>query len=195
MTPHSVSTVPPYFLCPPSLLPFPITFANAPVPVSLKPLRRPNQHFHTCLRIGIMFHHAHSGSHASCPFVLPPTVVNCDDFLCDALVLSMGSNSSAFGSGDVVLRLDVDARGNDVRPTVLHSIQQRMKRGVPISHSAPLDFGPTTRGFQPEHRPVAYPKTLVGRDCPEHPFLNVYARYRHVCQRLEILVSPTCFLN
>jgi hypothetical protein len=44
--------------------------------------------------------------------VLPPTVVRFDNFLWDALVLSMGSDSSAFGSGNVVFRLDVDARGN-----------------------------------------------------------------------------------
>jgi hypothetical protein len=83
-----------------------IALACAPAPGTLTPLRKQNKHFHTGLRIGVMFHHAHSRSHASCLFVLPPAVVCLDYLLRDTLVLGMGSNSSAFGSGDVVFRLD-----------------------------------------------------------------------------------------
>ena len=76
------------------------------------------------------------------------------------------------------------------------SLQQRVERGIQISHSASFYFCPTTQGSYPEHGPVDDSKTFVSHNRPEHPFLNIYARHRHIHQRLENTgFSPNMFLE
>ena len=174
MTPHSVSTVTSFRFSPSLLTFFSLSSRyTAPAWCALKFLRKSNKHFHARLRVGVMFHHAHSGSHASGLLVLSPTIICLNQFLRKALVLGMRGNSAAFGSGYIVFRLHVHVRGDDVRPTVLYSLQQRVKRGIQISHSALFYFCPATQGSQPKHGPVDDSKTLVSRNCPEYPFLNI----------------------